>query len=313
MPRCRRTVDRAAAATPAISQRFPFLQLELPGELGLDEGRYLVRAEADGEPEAVLVVTTIGAPPRQTRFAARRSRPEKAGEGPEPLTATRLTIVDSRRPLEEAAAVEWLDAIRRDPDALEAFVANGVAVLNRAIHAQRAASMDPYLSDVAPERASVLRVGYGSGQEVADGRWREALKIPRAPGRRRSRRAAALKPQERVASVLGGREQVAPFETMLLRARLDLDQGRVREAALQLRAGLEALLSDIPVGVGGDELRDLEELDDRREAIEAAAAEAAAGSLSEPSTEQLGETLAICERVIRRRRILGQGSQPAPG
>jgi hypothetical protein len=251
------------------------------------------------------VVTTIGAPPRQTRFAARRRRrPTDASSEPEPLIATRLTAVRSKEPLDEEKAAPWLAALRADSAALEAFVDEGVAVLNRAIHAQRAASMDPYLPDIAPEKASVIRAGYGSGQEVADGNWREAVRLPPVAPKRKRRRAQALAPQQRVASVLGGHEQIAPFETLLLRARLDLDQGRTREAALQLRGGLEALLADIPVGVAGDELRDLEQLGERQEAVDAAAAEAGAGALSEASGEQVEEALAICERVLRRRRIL---------
>jgi hypothetical protein len=58
-------------------------------------------------------------------------------------------------------------------------------------------------------------------------------------------------------------------------------------------------------GVAGDQLRDLEQLGDRREAIDAAAAEATAGTLSDASLAAVTEALAICERVLRRRRILG--------
>lgn len=238
-------------------------------------------------------MTTIGAPPRQTRFYGRRPRDVESGEGPEPLIATRLTVANSREPMESAAAGEWLEAIRRDESGLDDFVANGVAVLNRAIHAQRAASMDPYLPDVSPDKASAIRVGYGTGLEVADGLWSQALRLPPEHGKRRRRRADALKPQERVASVLGGHERVAPFETMILRARMDIDQGRAAEAALQLKAGVDSLLAEIPEGVGGDELRDLELLDDAREGIDAA------------SPESVAEALAVAERIMRRRRILG--------
>ena len=45
--------------------------------------------------------------------------------------------------------------------------------------------------------------------------------------------------------MLGGRERVDACETLLLRARADLDGGREREAALQLRVGLEALLVEL--------------------------------------------------------------------
>ena len=49
--------------------RFRFVQLDVPGRLGVDDGRYLVRS-GGGDPdeeETVLVVQTIGAPPARTR------------------------------------------------------------------------------------------------------------------------------------------------------------------------------------------------------------------------------------------------------
>ena len=49
--------------------------------------------------------------------------------------------------------------------------------------------------------------------------------------------------------MLGGRERVDVCETLLLRARADLDAGREREAALQLRVGLEALLAELKGGL----------------------------------------------------------------
>jgi len=45
--------------------------------------------------------------------------------------------------------------------------------------------------------------------------------------------------------VLGGRDALLVGEELLLRARLDLDVGRPREAALQARIALEALLGEL--------------------------------------------------------------------
>ena len=97
-------------------------------------------------------------------------------------------------------------------------------------------------------RRSPSRIGYGSGEEVAAGRFTAAREVDvRAGGAsRRRRRAEELRPQERLAAVLGGRERIDACETLLLRARADLDAGRSREAALQLRVGLEALLVELP-------------------------------------------------------------------
>jgi hypothetical protein len=114
-----------------------------------------------------------------------------------------------------------------------------------------------------------------------------------------------MRPQERVAAVLGGRERPDVCETLLLRARADLDAGRQREAALQLRVGLEALLAEL----GGlkDDAGHAEDVatlrENRREAV--AAAEAAlAGELPPERLVQVEALLGICERVLRRRRVL---------
>ena len=86
--------------------------------------------------------------------------------------------------------------------------------------------------------------------------------------------------------MLGGREQIDACETLLLRARADLDAGRLREAALQLRVGLEALLVELQGALAdpGHE-EDMAMLEARRnEAGEAAnAALPAATSTPRPS------------------------------
>ena len=112
-------------------------------------------------------------------------------------------------------------------------------------------------------------------------------------------------PQERVAAVLGGREQVDVCEALLLRARADLDAGRGREAALQLRVGLEALLVELKgaqADPGHDE--DMATLNSRRAEVGEAANAALGGELSSEQARQARELLEICERVLRRRRIL---------
>jgi hypothetical protein len=112
--------------------------------------------------------------------------------------------------------------------------------------------------------------------------------------------------------MLGGRERIDACETLLLRARADLDQGLPREAALQLRVGLDALLAELPsrdgadAGPGPDQAADLTALGGRREIVHEAAEEALGGALSAERAEQVAETLRICERVLRRRRILSE-------
>jgi hypothetical protein len=105
--------------------------------------------------------------------------------------------------------------------------------------------------------------------------------------------------------VLGGREQLDACETLLLRARADLDAGRNREAALQLRVGLEALLAELPGAVsdpGHDE--DMTTLTSQRHEAGKLANAALEGDLNPAQLSTLHELLAISQRVLRRRRVL---------
>lgn len=94
-------------------------------------------------------------------------------------------------------------------------------------------------------------------------------------------------------------------ETLLLRARADLDAGRDREAALQLRVGLEALLVEMKGALAdpGHE-KDMGVLNERKSEVGNVANAALQG---EPSSEQranVEDLLQICERILRRRRVL---------
>jgi hypothetical protein len=126
---------------------------------------------------------------------------------------------------------------------------------------------------------------------------------PRAS--RRRRREEELRPQERVAAMLGGREQPNACETLLLRARADLNAGRDREAALQLRVGIEALLVELKDALAdpGHE-EDMIALGERRSEAGSAANSALQGELTAEQHQQVEDLIGISERVLRRRRIL---------
>ena len=49
---------------------FIFMQMEFPWALGPADGRYLLRAGADAEPERVVVLGTLGAPRRRSGATA---------------------------------------------------------------------------------------------------------------------------------------------------------------------------------------------------------------------------------------------------
>jgi len=275
--------------------------------LPLADGRYLARDDGEEIGEEVLVVQTLGAPPPPAR---RRRRPRKAelGPNPSPLPLARATAVRAFAPFaSEEDAARWLDEATEAEDTADTLVADGIGLLNRALHAHAVAGADPHGHELTPERAVAVRIGYGSGEEIADGRFTAAHEVDVWAGgaSRRRRRQEDLRPQERVAAVLSGRERVGACETLLLRARADLDAGRWREAALQLRVGLEALLVELKGAVtdpGHSE--DMATLAGRRSEAGEAANAALAGELGHEEATQVRELLEICERVLRRRRIL---------
>jgi hypothetical protein len=224
------------------------------------------------------------------------------------MPLTRVTAVRASAPLaDEAEAARWLDEAVEAEDTADTLVADGVRLLNRALHAQAVASADPRGHELTPERAVAVRIGYGSGEEVADGTFSAAREVDvwASEASRRRRRQEDLRPQERVAGALGGRERLDACETLLLRARADLDGGRGREAALQLRVGLEALLVELEGALAdpGHE-EDMGTLSGRRTEVGAAANTALRGELSAAQTQQVRELLEICERILRRRRVL---------
>ena len=215
--------------------------------MGVPDGRYLGREGGEQERQRVLVVETLGAPPPPSR-RRRQPRPVEAPEAPESIPLTRATTVLAYMPFdfgEEALA--WLDRVAADDDELQRLLDEGVGLINKAVHAGAVARADPRGAEIDAERAVRVRIGYGSGEEVAAGRFAVAREVDLggAGGSRRRQREAELRPQERLAAVLGAREQLNSCETLLLRARADFDAGRMREAALQLRVGMDALLVEL--------------------------------------------------------------------
>lgn len=279
------------------------MQFEFPGTFDLPDGRYLARGE-DGQ--RVLVVETIGAPPPPRR---RRRRPKESDAGAElePVPLSRITVVRAGEPFEsDTDAERWLRDAVASEDSIEDAVADAVALLNRALHANAAASADPLLTELRADRAAAVRIGHGSGKEVAAGRYSAAREVDlRGGASARRQRDEELRPQERLAAILGGRESVNVCETLILRARADLNAGRRREAALQLRVALEALLAELGGALPdpGHE-KDMAELEARKGEAGDAANAALRGELDVENERNVEELTAICERVLRRRRVL---------
>ena len=249
------------------------------------------------------MVSTLAAPRRGRRRRGKHARLTGADPDPNELPATRATAVRADPFPGEAEAEAWLAELTRDPDARDAFVADALVLLNSALHAQRAATMDPSINDLGAHDAVATRIGWGEGEQLAAGKWTKAVDAPPDPGKRQ-RRAEALRPQERLASVLGGREDVGACETLVLRARLDVDAGRWREAALQLEAGARTLLAEVSPGTNEKQLEDVGAIRERSGELGSIAERALAGPLDPAAAESLAELLELCERVLRRRRVL---------
>jgi len=284
----------AAADTADERRAFRFVQFEFPWALGPADGRYVVRAAADAPPSHVLVLATLGAPERR-RLRGRRARDVAPQPPPAPVTTARATVVDAD-PVSADEAERWLaGAGQEDAERALAHVA-------RAVRAHRLADADPAVHEPALAQALSVRAGYGAGEQVADGRWRAARELPPAgPGRRR--RVAGLRPQERLAALLGGHADPLACEELALRARHDLDHGQLREAALQLRAALDAALAELAPAAdsSADMARRLEELRELRPAVAALADEVLGGVMPPAASEALAAALQRLEAALRSR------------
>jgi hypothetical protein len=238
---------------------FVFIQLEFPWALGPADGRYLVRRHDDGEPEHVVVLSTLAAT-RQPNGAAgggrvgpptlrrRRARSVPSEPEPEPVPTTRVTVIDPVSLSAESQARAWLAELDRERE-----VGVAVTVANRVIHAHRIAAANPYVHEISAAQALVIRAGWGEGEQVADGRWLHAHAlledgrergVGRSPRRGRDR-SWALRPQERLAALLGARGAALVCEEFVLRARQDLDHGRLDHAALELERAYALALAEL--------------------------------------------------------------------
>lgn len=271
---------------------FGFCQFEFPWLLGPAPGRYLVREQMGEAPGHVLVVAELRAP-SDRRLRGRRPRRAGREPPPEPVATARATVVDAHPLGDEGDAARWLAGSDLGEVADAAILRLGAAV-----HAHRLAAADPAVPMVTRRSALVTRVGFGPGEEVADGRWTEARTVPLPRPRRRG--GGAVGAHERLAALLGGRDAALACEELTLRARSDVDAGREREAALQLRAALAAALAELPAYV---ERRTIEErlghLTAAREGVDGAAQAALTGGLSPGQLEHVTVTLRRLEAALR--------------
>lgn len=274
---------------------FRFAQFEFPWLLGPEPGRYVLRKAGEQRPGGVLVLSTLGAAERR-RLGRCRARGAEPEPDPSPVPTTRVTLIDAE-PLDAAPEAErWLAQARGEH--AEERLEQALGSLNAVLRVQRAAAADPSVHAVTREQALVARLGYGAGEQVADGRWSEAVEVAWQPARRR--RTAALVPQERLATILGGRDAVLACEELTLRARSDLDAGHAREAALQLRIALEAALAELEAEPGMADR--VEELHAERRVVGEAANAALRGPLAPDLAGEVQRILGRLEAALRARR-----------
>jgi hypothetical protein len=283
-------------------QLFLFVQMEFPWELGPSDGRYLLRSEAGGEPERVVVLDTLGAQRRPGRLTSRRR--QTASPHPENVATARATVIDPVPVSAELQASKWLSQLDSERE-----IKATVAVLNRVLYFHRIASADPYLHELSVAQALVIRAGWGEGEQVADGNWREAIELPRGEQKTR-RRASALRPQERLAVLLGARGSALVCEELTLRARLDFDHGRTAHAAVGLNSAYVLALSELAAENRTDLALRLAELRELHERVKKSAEKALVDELAEPEQpdeETVRNALERLEAALRARTAAGFG------
>jgi hypothetical protein len=253
-----------------------------------------VRPPGAEQVERILALRTLGAPQRRLMRGRRGTEVEQAGA--EPVPTSRATIIRPEAFTDAGRAQAWLAGLRDSEEEREAEIAAALVVLNRALHAHRTARADGAARDVTQASALVVRLGFGSGDQVAEGRFDQGWELPRGAAKvRRSMEA----PEERFAALLGGRESTLACEELVLRARADTDAGRDREAALQARIALESLLSEMEKLPATRR----QALEDDRGPVGQAANAALRGPLDGSAAEAVAAAVARMEAALRAHRV----------
>ncbi len=282
---------------------FPFIQFEFTFNLGVADGRYIVRHE---HAAADVIVFGSSEATGRKRFGKRRRRSADTDDAVSGPSST-VTVVLPDRFTDEQIAARWLADRSGDTDEAENEIEKALKLLNEALAAHRVASSDPYVSELDRDRAATVKIGFGRGEEIADQKWSEAMDLPELQkGKRRRRRI--IDPQIKFAAILSRKETALLAEELLLRAKLDLQTNRLRHAALQADLALEALLaeqgqSELEEGEKGErQASDLNWLRSQEKSLERIADSALGGDLEPESAAAIEEIVERMERFLRRRR-----------
>ena len=244
----------------------------------------------------VLVVGVVAAPASQARLL-RKARQAERQAPPAEVPLSLVTFVKGTDPLSSPReAARRLDAIRASEGEQQRWVHQGLGILNLAIRAYRTGAPDPYAIEVTRRDARRVRIGYGTTEDVQDGLWQDAIELP-PPLRARIKRIERLRPAEAVAVVLSGEAEVLQAEDLLLRALIDLDQGRTRGAAYQVAAAMRLLPLELGSRPGAHRI-DIDSLAEPAGWAEELAVRAAAGPLEPADVEELESIIESVEDVL---------------
>jgi hypothetical protein len=286
---------------------FPFVQMEFTHALGPPPGRYVLR-DTDApltanEPEAdvagtadILLVQLRAAEATRTRRRRRDAAPAvSADEGAPEVSVIVATVVLSTQPLASSDEARGLmAALETSEEERESLTKVAIARVNQAIAAFRVASADPYIVEITRADPRAIRVGHGPADLLYSGRWEAAVTVPQTKSGRVPRSAQNM-PTQAMSMILGGLAKSLEGEELVLRAVLDLEQGRWRGAAVGLWSAVGLLLSELD----GEELparvhRGLDHLVEVRDEMRQLAAAANERPLVLAEAQRLGE---LCETV----------------
>ncbi len=290
------------ASDEQLPQFFAFVQFDLPFNLPITDGRYIIRRHTDGADVLVLSGPRAG---RSRRFGRWKLRSADS-TAPLPETGTTATITVAEKFSDKEGAAKWLADRSISVEAAENQVQEALKLLNSALAAHRLASSDPYASELTRNDPVTVRIGYGRGEQIAEGEWSDALEMPAPEDQKgRRKRKQMLDPQTKFAAILSGKETVLLAEELMLRARLDLNSDRPRHAALQADLALEALLAETEQSeeeLSEKQQEDLEWLKSNEKKLEGIADSALTGDIEPEAVSVVDDVVARMERFIRRHR-----------
>lgn len=245
-------------------------------------------------------------PPRR-----RRRRPRKAvvNDSPVTVTVSVVTVIRADQPYEsEAEAEAWMNRAL-DSDFTGEILDDAIAALDRVRAADASASGIAFGTRTTIGSMLTARIGFGEGEQVASGRFLDALEVDARGGssEKRRERLARTGSTARTASLLGDREPPTACEVMIPRIRLDLDSGNEAAARLAIGPAASATISELEFALEDeDHEKDLDRLEELLPGLLQISEVAADGKSDPTDLKRVEDALALAERVIRRRRILDQ-------